>query len=192
MKKMEIYVKIVTILMKKHYDDTFCRNDYDKEKGKFVHSVKNTNNNKKKTKVVNSMNNRTLSIGFSNCQKTYLMNHILLQKQEPIFVVTKSLNQYPITNTQTSDENQPLQDYENSAVVFDVMLLSKQESHIDLFLTRGRHNNIDVYYISQSYFHLPKKTFRNISKINILFKQTLRDIILLFHDIAGLNMNLEE
>ena len=25
-----------------------------------------------------------------------------------------------------------------------------------------------------------------------LFKQTLRDIILLFHDIAGLDMNLEE
>ena len=185
-------MKTVTILIKKHNDNTFSRDGYDKEKGKFVDSVKNTNNNKKKTKVVNSMNNRTLSIGFSNCRKAYLMNHILLQKQEPIFVVTKSLNQYPNTNTQASDENQPLQDYENSAVVFDVMLPSKQESHIDLSSTRGRHNNIDIYYMSQSYFHLPKNTIRNISEINILFKQTLRDIILFFHVIAGLNMNLEE
>ena len=72
------------------------------------------------------------------------------------------------------------------------MLLSKQESNIDLFFTRGRHNNIDIYYISQSYFHLPKNTIRNNSNINILFKQTLRDIILLFHDIAGLDMKLEE
>ena len=61
-----------------------------------------------------------------------------------------------------------------------------------MFFTRGRHNNIDFYDISQSYFHLPKNTIRNISNISILFKQTLRDIILLFHDIAGLDMSLEE
>ena len=72
------------------------------------------------------------------------------------------------------------------------MLLSKQESNIDLFFTRGRHSNFDTQYISQSYFHLPKNSNRNNSNINILFKQTLRDIILLFLDIAGLDMNLEE
>ena len=147
-----------------------------------------------KTKVVDSVNdnNRTLIIGSSNCGKTYLMNHILHQKQEPFFIITKSLNQYPNTKAQTSDEIQALNKYQNSIVVLDDLLLSKQESNIDLFFTRGRHNNIDIYYISQSYFHLPKKTIRNNSNIIILFKQTLRDIILLFHDIAGLAMNLEE
>ena len=147
-----------------------------------------------KTKVVDFVinNNRTLIIGFSNCGKTYLMNHILFQKQEPIFIITKSLNQYSKIKAQTSDEIQPINEYENSVVVFDDMLLSKQESNIDLFLTRGRYNNIDIYFISQSYFHLPKNTIRNNSNKIILFKQTLRDIILLFHDIAGLDMNLEE
>ena len=98
--------------------------------------MNNTNINKKKTKVVDSVNNnnRTLIIGFSNCGKTYLMNHILFQKQEPIFIITKSLNQYPNIKAQTSDEIQPLDEYENSVVVFDDMLLSKQESNIDLFL----------------------------------------------------------
>ena len=72
------------------------------------------------------------------------------------------------------------------------MLLSKQKSSTDLFFTRGRHQNNDIYYISQSYFHLPKNTIRNNSNKSILFKQTLRDIILLFHDKAGLDMNLEE
>ena len=57
---------------------------------------------------------------------------------------------------------------------------------------RTRHKNIDIYYSSQSYFQLPKNTFRIISKINISFKQTPRDIVLLFHDIAGLDVNLEE
>ena len=71
------------------------------------------------------------------------------------------------------------------------MLLSKQESNFDLFFTRGRHNDIDIYK-SQSYFHLPKNIIRNNSKIIILFEQTLRDIILLFHDIARLDMNLKE
>ena len=154
----------------------------------------NVNNNKKKGKVVDSVKikDRTLIIAFSNCGKTHLMNFILHQKQEPIFIITKSLNQYPKLKAQTSDEIEPLQNHENSTVVFDDMLLSKQESNINLFITRGRHNNIDIYYISQSFFHLPKNTIRKNSNIILLFKQTLRDIILLFHDIAGLDMNLYE
>ena len=103
------------------------------------------------------MNNWTLIMGISNCGKTYLMNHILLKKQVPIFIITKSLNHNPNNNAQTSDEIEPLEIYENSTFVFDDMLLSKQESNIDLFFTRGRHNNVDIYYISQSYYHFPKK-----------------------------------
>ena len=187
-KKIEIYVRTVTILIEKKYTNN------NKEKIQVVNSVNKTIINKKKTKVVVSVNdnNRTLIIGFSNCGKIFLMNHILHQKQEPLFIITKSLNQYPNIEAQSSDEIQPLNEYEISVVVFDAILQSKQESNIDLFFTRGRHDNIDIYYISQSYFHLPKNTIRNNSNIIILFKQTLRDIILLFHDIAGLDMNLDE
>ena len=72
------------------------------------------------------------------------------------------------------------------------MLLSKQESNIYPFFTRGRHNSIDIYYITQRSFLLPKSTIRNNSKKNFLFKQTLRDVILFFHDIPGLDMNLDK
>ena len=105
------------------------------------------------------MNNRTLIIKLSSCGKTYLRNHIVHQKQEPIFIITKSLNQYPNIKAQTSDEIQHLETYQNSTVVFDDMLLSKQESNIDLFFTLGRHNNTDSYNISQSYSHPQKKPF---------------------------------
>ena len=71
----------------------------------------------------NKNNNRALIIGLSNCGKTYLLMHNLHQKQEPIFIITKSLNQYPIIKAQTSDEIQPLENYENSTVAFDDMLL---------------------------------------------------------------------
>ena len=120
------------------------------------------------------------------------MNHILHQKQEPIIIITKSLNQYPKIKAQTSDKIEPLENYEKSTVVFDDMLQSRQESNIDPFFTRSGHINNDVHYISEYYFHLSKNTTRNSSKIIILFKQTLRDIILLFHDIEGLDKNLEE
>ena len=102
------------------------------------------------------------------------MNHILYQKQETIFVITKSINQCPNINNQTSYEIEPLEKYENSTVDFDDMLLSKQESNIKTFFTRGRLDNFDIYYISQGYFHLTKITIRNNSNIIILFKQTLR------------------
>ena len=120
------------------------------------------------------------------------MNYILFQKQELIYINTKSLNQYPNIKAQTSDEIQPLENYENSNVVFDDMLLSKQTCSIDLFFTKGRHGKIDNYYTSQSYFHLPKNKIRNNSNKIILFEHTLRDITPLFHHMAGLDMNLQK
>ena len=89
------------------------------------------------------------------------MNYIHLQKQQdPIYIITKSSHQYPNNKAQTSDGTQPLENYENCHVVFDDLLPSKQESNIDLFFTKGRHNIIDIYYTSQSCFYVPKNTNR--------------------------------
>ena len=98
------------------------------------------------------------------------MNYILFQKQEPVCINTKSINQCPIIKAQTSDKIQSKENSinENKTVVFDDdMLLSKQANIFDLFSTRERHNNFDVFFISQTYFHLPKNTIRNISNIII-------------------------
>ena len=121
------------------------------------------------------------------------MNYILLKTQRPVFIITKSVNHYPNIKGQLSVEIQHLENYENSTVVFDDMLLSKHKSKSDLFFTRGQHSNFDEYYIPQRFFHIPKMTVRNISSIILtLFKQTLRYIIVLFHDIAALDMDSEE
>ena len=135
---------------------------------------------------------RHLIVGSSGHGKSYYMIFFLIGKQGPVFIITNSINQYPNMKARISDEIEPLEKYENSTVVFDDMLLSKQNSNIDLFFTRRRHSKIDIYYISQNYFHLPKNTIRNNSNIILLFTQTLRDIILLFHDIAALDMKLED
>ena len=91
-----IYKKGRNICRSRYYNNRKKYNNNNKEKIQVVNSVN-------KTKVADSVNdnNRTLIIGFSNRGKTYLMNHILYQKQEPIFIITKSLNQYPKIKAKT-------------------------------------------------------------------------------------------
>ena len=140
-------------------DRTICKSFYNINRRK---NNENTliKNQQPKNQTVNNINNnnsRSLIKGFSICGKTYLLIFVLLQKQEPIFRITKSLNQNPNIKAQTFDEIQPLANYEkNSIIVFDDLLLSKQASIFDLFLTRGRHQNFDINYIFKSYFHLQK------------------------------------
>ena len=59
---------------------------------------------------------------------------------------------------------------------FDDILGSSNSRYKNQFLIRVRHNNLDTYYLSQSYFDSPKRTKRNNSKKTNLFIQTLKDI----------------
>ena len=94
--------------------------------------------------------------------------------QRPIHIITRSPNQYP--NYKTSNEIKPINKYKGSIVIFHDMLGAKNCSQIVEFFTSGRHEDLDVYYISQSYFGLPRQSLRNNSDRLILFKQTLRDV----------------
>ena len=116
-----------------------------------------------------------------------------------IIIITRSPDQYSDTNIigdldfeiENDFENKSINDFTNCCVVFDDMLDSNQKL-IDPFFTRGRHSDIDVYYLAQSYFDLPKRTIRNNSNIVILFKQTLKDVENLYRDIAGFDMSYDE
>ena len=63
------------------------------------------------------------------------------------------------------------------------MLGAKNSSQIDEFFTRGRREDLDVYYISQSCFVLPRQSIRNNSDRLILYKQSLRDVQSMYFDI---------
>ena len=71
------------------------------------------------------------------------------------------------------------------------MLGSKEAKDIYVFLTRGRHRNLNIHYISQSWYGLPKKTFRNNCSRIMFFPKTLKDISMIYNDISGLQMNGE-
>ena len=110
--------------------------------------------------------------------------------KRPIHIITRSPNQYP--NYKTSTEIKPINKYKGSVVIFDDMLGARNSSQIDEFFTRGRHECLDVYYISQSYFALPRRSSRNNSDRLILFKQTLTVVQSMYYDIGAYDMNYDE
>ena len=117
-------------------------------------------------------------------------------KTRKIHIITRSPEQYSnieIEQVKVEEdlEDKSIQDFQNCCVVFDDMLDTSQKL-IDPFFTRGRHNELDIYYLSQSYFDLPKRTIRNNSNIIILFQQTLKDVQHIYTDIAGFDMSYDE
>ena len=65
------------------------------------------------------------------------------------------------------------------------MLGARNSSPIDEFFTIGRHEGLDVYYISHSYFGLTRQSVRNNSDMKNVFKQTLGDNENMHKDISG-------
>ena len=110
--------------------------------------------------------------------------------QRPIDIITRSPNQY--SNYKTNNEIKPINKYKGSVVIFDDKLGAKNSSQIGEFFTRGRHEDLDVYYISQSYFALPRQSIRNNTGRLILFKQTLRDVQSMYYEIGAYDMKYDE
>ena len=178
-------------------DRTVCRDCYNKKKRKNNLIQNGTTTSHQQPNIQNINNNRTLLVGPSFSVKTYLMLKILSRMLDrDIYIITKSPpEQY--TNSKTkikeiSDEIKPLNEYENGIIDFDDVLGSSNSRFIDQFFIRGRHNNLDIYCLSQSYFDLPKRTIRNNSNKKILFNQTLKDIEHIYRDVAGSDMNYDE
>ena len=82
--------------------------------------------------------------------------------------------------------------YKASIVIFDQTLGARNCSQMDEFFTRGRHGDLDVYYISKSYFGLPRQNIGSNSDRLLLFKQRLRDVQSVYYDIGTYGMKYDE
>ena len=71
-----------------------------------------------------------------------------------------------------------MDDYKHCLVVFEDMLESRKKD-VSPFFTRGRHENIYEFLLSQRDFELPI-LIRDNSNIIILFKQTAKTVQSLF------------
>ena len=183
-------------------DRTICKTCYNINKRKNNTNTLPPNKNKtsyqqpkieKVNKNVSTYeNHRQVIIGPSNVGRTYYMLRVLkkIGNQRPIHIISRSPNQHP--NYKTSNEIKPINKNKGSVVIFDDMLGAKKSSQIDDFFIRRRHEDLDVYYISQSYFALPRQSIRNNSERLILFKQTIRDVQSMYHDIGAFDMIYDE
>ena len=76
-------------------------------------------------------------------------------------------------------------------MVFDNLLLEKQNS-CESYYIRGRHSNVDCFYLAQNYFKLPRQTMRENANFICLFPQDLQHLNHIFEDRVGSDMTKEE
>ena len=76
-------------------------------------------------------------------------------------------------------------------MVFDDLLLEKQNT-CESNDVRGRHSNVDCFYLAQNYLKLPRQAIRENANFICLFPQDLKNLNYIFDDHSGSDMTKEE
>ena len=71
--------------------------------------------------------------------------------------------------------------FKKNLLILDDIMLGPQNK-VEAYFTRGRHNNIDVIYIAQSYFRLPRQTIREKGNLFMFFSQDRKNLVHIFND----------
>lgn len=146
-------------------------------------------------------NIRCIICGPSNCGKTNVMLSLLESPNglrfENVYIYSKSLYQPKYVYLQNvlsnikeigchmftcSDDVIPIDDVkQNSVFIFDDVICEKQ-NNIRQYFCMGRHKNVDSFYLSQSFTHIPKHLIRENANFIILFKQDDSNLKHIFDD----------
>ncbi|EDO33832.1 predicted protein, partial [Nematostella vectensis] len=76
-------------------------------------------------------------------------------------------------------------------MIFDDLQLEKQNK-CEAYYIRGRHSNVDCFYLAQNYFKLPRQTIRENANFICLFPQDLKNINHIYNDHVSTDMPKEE
>jgi len=76
-------------------------------------------------------------------------------------------------------------------MVFDDLMLEKQNT-CEMYYIRGRHSNVDCFYLSQNYFKLPRQTIRENANLICLFPQDQKNLNHIYADHVSSDMTKEE
>ena len=80
---------------------------------------------------------------------------------------------------------------DKNLMIFDDLLLEKQNK-CECYYIRGRHSNVDCFYLSQNYFKLPRQTIRENANFICLFPQDLKNLNHIYNDHVGDDMKKDE
>ena len=78
----------------------------------------------------------------------------------------------------------------NLVVLDDVMLVP--QGNLEKYFVRGRHNAINIFYISQNYFRLPRSTIRENSNFFMFFRQCGKSVYHIWMDLCSTDISLDE
>lgn len=146
---------------------------------------------------------RCIICGPSNCGKTNVMINLLESSNglrfANVYVYAKSLFQPKYVHLKemltsiknigffmfsSNDQVIPLKDVRpNSVFIFDDVVFDKQ-NNIREYFCMSRHKNVDCFYLSQSYTHIPKHLIRENANLIILFKQDNMNLKHIFNDFG--------
>jgi hypothetical protein len=76
-------------------------------------------------------------------------------------------------------------------MIFDDIQLERQNM-CEAYYIRGRHSNVDCFYLAQNYFKLPRQTIRENANFICLFPQDDKNVNHIFNDHASTDMKIEE
>ena len=142
---------------------------------------------------------------FIKCFSNYIPINIIpniLNEEDIDVVIEEIVNnkdfQKSDTEIETFDNIEELkfpQEYENNSIIILDDLNEKEINNekIQAMFTRGRHNNLSIFIISQDYYELPKKTIRANGNIFHIFKpNNFLDVRNIYQDKASMDMTLSE
>lgn len=155
-------------------------------------------------------NVRAIVVGPSNSGKTNAVFNMLFHpnglKFSNIYVFSKSLYQpkykfledvvsgvegvgyFSFTENETVIK--PEETLHDSIMIFDDVICEKQ-NNITRYFTMGRHNDIDVLYLCQTYSRIPKQLVRDNANFLMVFRQDERNLKHIFHDHVTPDMSYE-
>ena len=151
---------------------------------------------------------RALVCGPSACGKSNLMLSLLLDENglrfNNVYIYSKSLyqpkyqyleralhglvNYFPFQNN--AEVIEPNDAEKDSVMIFDDVSCGEQNK-IREYFCMGRHRNIDCFYLTQSYTHVPKHLLRENASCIILFKQDDLSLRYVHRDHVGADMTFD-
>ena len=79
----------------------------------------------------------------------------------------------------------------NSLMIFDDICLESQKI-VQEYFSAARHNNIDIFYISQSYAQIPKQLIRDNCNFLIIFPQDSRNLRHIYDNHVNSDMTFDQ
>ena len=102
--------------------------------------------------------------------------------------IGKELNDQFAVFKSSNEEVIPLDECEdNSIVVFDDFILENQ-NNIREYFTRGRHKELNCFYLSQTYSKVPKQLVRDNLNFLCIFRQDNTNLKHIYNEFVGTDM----